>query len=426
MYKFLVTNDDGIESTGLKAVVKSLSRLGMVYVVAPAHQQSAKSMSLTFATPVTPQESELDGAEICHIIDGTPCDCVKWCIDRYKGMVDFDYVISGINLGYNLGTDQYYSGTVAAAREGALQGIHSIALSVEGHHSTNFEYICGMLSELLEMSRKLDGHTLLNVNTPDLPAWKVKGVKIVPGAPHEYGDIYHFSANEDGTYQMGVSYSEMDEKLENDFNAIAAGYATITPITAAIEDRAALRRLQGIAVEEPIFIFLDSQEELVEGLDDGGRWKNNITRWARCIDRLDMPALVAEQHGRGKTIKGIRKALDRIELVDRLEFNAMDNPDFTALLETGLSKRVYIAGLETHISVQMTGLELAARGYDVVIIEDCCAASSAENHRIAIENLRAAGCRLASFESAIMELLGGPKHQAFKSINAIISECEKR
>ena len=422
MYKFLVSNDDGINSIGLLTLAKSLSRLGEVYVVAPAEEQSGKSMSLTYLTSVNPLSAEVEGATEAHVIDGTPVDCVRWCLDYYKDKVDFDFVISGINLGSNIGTGHFYSGTVAAAREGALRGIHAIALSVDDYHAVNFTYICEMIPALLEMSKKLEPSTLLNVNTPNLPSWKVKGVKITGTAAHDYGDVYRFYPQDDGSYQMGGSISELDETLDNDYNALAAGYATITPLTPGNDDRAALRQLLGYATEEPICVFLDAQEKIAEGIRKRPRWEANITKWARAINRLDMPALISEQYGFGHTVDGVRDRLHRSECAERKGFNAMDCKDFVKLIGSGIMKRVYIAGLETHISVQMTALELAAQGYDVHIIEDCCASKTMEDHQVAIDNMRAAGCTIATCESALMEILGGSDHPAFKSIRAIINE----
>lgn len=422
MYKFLVSNDDGINSIGLLTLARSLSRLGEVYVVAPAEEQSGKSMSLTYLTSVNPLSAEVEGATEAHVIDGTPVDCVRWCLDYYKDKVEFDFVISGINLGSNIGTGHFYSGTVAAAREGALRGIRAIALSVDDYHADNFAYICEMIPELLEMSKKLEPSTLLNVNTPNLPTWKVKGVKITGAAPHDYGDIYRFYPQNDGSYQMGGSISELDESLDNDYNALAAGYATITPFTPGCEDRETLRRLQGFVTEDPICIFLDAQEKTVKDIRKSSRWETCITKWAKAVNRLDLPALISEQHGQGRTIDGVRDRLHRSECVERQVFNAMDSKDFAKLIASGMMKRVYIAGLETHISVQMTALELVARGYDVWIVEDCCAAKTSEDHQVAIDNLRAAGCTIATCETALMEILGGNDHPAYKSICAIIAE----
>lgn len=422
MYKFLVSNDDGINSIGLFALARSLSRLGEVYVVAPAEEQSGKSMSLTYLTSVNPLLADLEGATEAHVVDGTPVDCVRWCLDYYKDKVEFDFVISGINLGSNIGTGHFYSGTVAAAREGALRGIRSIALSVDDYYADHFAYICEMIPDLLKMSERLDPHTLLNVNVPNLPGWKVKGVRITGSAPHDYGDVYRFYPQDDGSYQMGGSVSELDDRLDNDYNALAAGYATITPFTPGGEDRAALRQLQGFVTEDPICIFLDAQHKIAREIHRKSRWESNITKWARAVDRLDMPALISEQHGFGHTIDGVRDRLHRSECVARQAFNAMDSKDFAELIGSGMMKRVYIAGLETHISVQMTALELVARGYDVWVVEDCCSSGSVEDHQVAIDNMRAAGCTIATCESALMEILGGSDHPAYRSICAIIRE----
>ena len=421
MYKFLVTNDDGYNAPGIHALAKSLSRLGEVYVVAPVEQQSAKSMALTFRTTVTATPVEIDGAREAFSLTGTPVDCVKWGLDYYDEM-KFDYVISGINSGYNHGSAQYYSGTVAAAREGALTQIHSLALSVESHEASHFEFICAMLPELLDMSRKLDPSTLLSVNAPNLPDWKIKGVRLVPGAAHDAGENYHFTDEGDGIYQMGARFAEADEAIESDYNLAKLGFATITPITADVSDVAALSRLKGFAVEDPIFIFLDAQEEIANGIRKTARWKYNIHKWARCINRLDMPALISEQHGLGETIEEIAGGLDRVEKVERREFNAMDSTDFVKLISTGANKSVYIAGLQTHVAIQMTALELVSRGYDVVVIENCCGAGTAEDHNVAIDNMRAAGCRIMTYEAAIMELLGSSSHQAYRSIMSILGE----
>lgn len=236
MYKFLVSNDDGINSEGLAALVKELDKYGTVYAVAPAEEQSGKSMALTYAVPITVEEAELEGAERAYVVSGTPVDCVKWALDYYRGKMDFDFVISGINLGVNSGPIHFYSGTVAAAREGSIQGVRSIALSLEGYHSKQFEYICSMIPDLLEMSLKIDPHTLLNVNAPDIHYSEVKGVRICKGAEPDYGECYHFAPNDDGTFQIAVTYNPIDPSLDDDVTALSLGYATITPISANICD----------------------------------------------------------------------------------------------------------------------------------------------------------------------------------------------
>ena len=156
MKRVLVTNDDGIQARGLTELVKALGKTCEVYAVAPAKQHSAKAMAITFLREVSVEKTEVEGAAEAYIVDGTPVDCVKWAL-RYFELRDikFDYLFSGINLGANVGIAAYYSGTIGAAREGALNRVRSLALSVGTHDSTHFEYICSLAPRLMEISDTL-------------------------------------------------------------------------------------------------------------------------------------------------------------------------------------------------------------------------------------------------------------------------------
>src|SRR5690606_17768279 len=123
----LLSNDDGVAARGLRTLREALLAIGDVVTVAPATEQSANSHSLTLSRPLRHREVE----EGVHSIDGTPADCIYVALYRERFLPRWpDLVVSGINHGYNLGTDVFYSGTVAAAREGALRGIPSIAFSL--------------------------------------------------------------------------------------------------------------------------------------------------------------------------------------------------------------------------------------------------------------------------------------------------------
>ena len=419
MYRVLVTNDDGIESIGLTKLVEELSKLAIVYVVAPATQQSGKSMSLTPNKVIVPEEVDMDGAEVAYAFDGTPTDCIKWGLGKFQGFVDFDYVISGINRGYNLSSAVFYSGTVGGAREGALSGIKSIALSVEHHETTEFDYICNILPQLFELSDQVGTGAFLNVNAPDIPAWKVAGVKIVEAAAHDYGDCYGFVSEGDG-YKLEPYYSEINENLENDYNLLTTGYVTVTPISIEMTDTVALHNLQGMVVEEPICVFMDAQNGVIEGMYKPNRWYRNILTWAKCANRLDLPVLITEQYGNGETILELKENLDNYELVNKVEFNAIKSRDFSMLAATSPDKTIYLAGLETHISIQQTALSLRDKGYKVIIVEDCCTAKTKQDHDIAIGNMRAAGCQITSFDALIMNILGSNMHEAYNSIKELM------
>lgn len=418
MFKVLVTNDDGYDSIGIERLVSALSEIAIVYVVAPATQQSAQSMSLTVRRPLHAEEIDMDGAEVAFKLDGTPADCVKWGLGRFQGIVNFDYVISGINRGYNLSSAIYYSGTVGAAREGALAGIKSIALSVEHHEATEFDYICSIIPQLIEMSDVIGPHSVLSVNAPDIPEYQVKGLKVVDCAPHFYGDHYLFTPTEDG-YQLGEYISELDKSLENDYNLLMDGYATVTPITVDLANKLALKKLQGYAAPSPVCIFMDAHMRKVPEMYKGNRWEKNISKWAKCVARLDMPSLITKEYGSGEVLYPVTEALTRAEQVDKVDFNAMNCKDFAMLMASVEEKRVFLAGLETHIGILQTARALREDGFEVTVLEDCCTAKTKQDHDIAIANLRAMGCNVTSYDAAVMEMLGSNIHHAYNSITGI-------
>ena len=164
MITIFVTNDDGIDSLGLRVLVEALAEHADVYVVAPKEQQSAKSHSITFLREVSVEEREMKGAVAARALDGTPVDCVKWGL----GMLDEegirpDFVFSGINMGYNTGLAAYYSGTIAAAREGAINDVRSIALSLGSHDAKFFDYLLGLLPRLMDMGQCNDAYSAIQV-----------------------------------------------------------------------------------------------------------------------------------------------------------------------------------------------------------------------------------------------------------------------
>ena len=190
-------------------------------------------------------ECEFEGAEKAYAVNGTPADCVKIGIAMLKEEgIRPDFVISGINLGFNSGLAVYYSGTLAAAREGALNGIRSIALSIGSHQATDFEYILKMLPMLFEMSSAIEPDVILNVNVPHLPAEDIKGYKIVEAAPYGYGVDFTFEKEDDDLYQMTGVPTSMGEDIRYDFDANEAHYASISPIPTSISDTESLEKLK--------------------------------------------------------------------------------------------------------------------------------------------------------------------------------------
>ena len=163
--RILVSNDDGYFAAGLTLLAEALRQLGEVTVVAPERDRSGASNSLTLDRPLTVRKAP-NGF---FFVNGTPTDCVHIAV---TGLLDFtpDVVVSGINLGANMGDDTIYSGTVAAAAEGFLLGIPSLALSLTSKEGTHFESAIGIALEMVERFRRVPfgEPVLFNVNVPDV------------------------------------------------------------------------------------------------------------------------------------------------------------------------------------------------------------------------------------------------------------------
>lgn len=448
--RILITNDDGIFAAGIRRLAAEASKYGEVYVAAPSEQQSAKSQSITFLRPVAIRETGVCGATEAYEVEGTPADCVKWAIPHFRELgIEFDYVFTGINLGSNVGLAAYYSGTISAAREGALNGVRSIAFSVATHDASEFDYICNLIPQLMEMSSSLSISTILSVNAPNLPAWETKGVRIAEVAPWEYGDKYAFRKVQDGLYQMeqvpsgdmasaarevrwfdapdaaadqvlGMA-AEREKALRYDYDCLHHGYAAITPLISHTSDTVALNRLNGLFPQaKPVTLLVDVQERNVTGLSGREQFADNITRFARCISRLDMPSIITEIYGLGDTLPAIRECAPKSEMVVRRELGTGGSYDFARKIDEAQAKSVMIAGAETHMSVLRTALDLREAGYEVTVIEDCCAARGGHDHKIAIETMRDVGCIITTMRAAVMQLVYRLNRPAAEAISAIL------
>src|SRR5438477_6800441 len=172
--RILLSNDDGYFAPGIAILAEALAGLGTVTVVAPERDRSGASNSLTLDRPLSVRKAP-NGF---YFVNGTPTDCVHIAV---TGLLDFtpDVVVSGVNFGANMGDDTIYSGTVAAATEGFLLGIPSVAVSLASKTASHFETATQFAIDLLERhARQSAGPWLLNVNVPDVPRHDVNGVKI--------------------------------------------------------------------------------------------------------------------------------------------------------------------------------------------------------------------------------------------------------
>ncbi len=227
----LVVNDDGIRSVGLRALVDALNQVGDVYVCAPENQRSGFSQAITIGRGLRVFPVEYPGAKGAYITSGTPADCTKAGLQFFaKDGVKMDIVYSGINLGSNLGMDTLYSGTVGAAIEAAMDGIHAVAVSADSHEATHFETACQLAVDVIPyVMEKITANTILNINVPDLPPEEIKGLRYTRLGARFYDDSYVLQEN--GAYRLTGEPDKIEEEHpDSDVRASMDGYATITPL----------------------------------------------------------------------------------------------------------------------------------------------------------------------------------------------------
>ncbi|MEZ4815179.1 MAG: 5'/3'-nucleotidase SurE [Bdellovibrionota bacterium] len=236
---FLLSNDDGVESQGLLALADELKKTAHVTVVAPEREQSTMGHALTLHKPVRLYHIRSEKNLDVYALSGTPADCV--CMGLRKVLKKRpDAIISGINRGLNLGNDVFYSGTVAAAREGALLKIPAIAASMDFHFEPGtdkkayFDEAATFLRELALKTVKegIPERSLLNVNFPNLPLSKVKGVKIARQGFRIYseGILERTDQRKKNYYWLGGEYEGFEPIKGLDCVAVDQGYISVTPL----------------------------------------------------------------------------------------------------------------------------------------------------------------------------------------------------
>ena len=237
--KILIANDDGIDSPGISALADAVKDLGQVVVVAPNRERSTSGHSLTLHKPL--RIAELGPGR--YATSGTPADCI------YIGMREIlkakpDLILSGINCGANLGTDIHYSGTVAAAREGALMNIKSYAFSLVdipkqeanlGRRPLDYAMGARFARDIVlkTMGMEFPSHTLLNVNIPNTDHHKILGVRVARQGFRYYANEVSKRQDPRGRdyYWIGGGYLGFEKLGNTDCDAVDAGYVAIVPIT---------------------------------------------------------------------------------------------------------------------------------------------------------------------------------------------------
>lgn len=230
--RILITNDDGINAKGINMLAKSLQNKHEIIVVAPDRQRSASSHSITLSTPLIVKEVKVENLNCrCFSVNGTPADCTKVAIEKLV-CHNVDLVISGINDGFNLGTDVLYSGTVSAAIEAAIMKTPSIAVSCKGDESS-FEIAIDYVNKIIESLdvKELRGDIVLNVNIPPVDKADVKGIKICKIGERNYKDVFIEIETTEEHISYGVKGTPEDlDEIGTDVYHIKEGYVTLTPL----------------------------------------------------------------------------------------------------------------------------------------------------------------------------------------------------
>jgi 5'-nucleotidase len=233
--RILISNDDGYRARGIIALRAALQGLGDLTVVAPDRNRSGASNSLTLEMPLRVEQSEPD----VYFVQGTPTDCVHLAI---SGLFPYepDMVVSGINDGSNLGDDVLYSGTVAAAMEGRFLGKTAVAVSLNtdglrGDATRHFEtgaHYARLIVELLQRA-PLERAVVLNVNVPNIPVADVKGIRTTRLGNRHRSEAVLRAEDPRGrpVYWVGPAGASQDAGPGTDFQAVAEGYVSLTPLT---------------------------------------------------------------------------------------------------------------------------------------------------------------------------------------------------
>jgi 5'-nucleotidase len=241
--KILLTNDDGIFAPGLAAIYRELVRIGDVTVVAPSDSQSGASHSITFAQPLVCNRVDINGLFTGFSVQGSPADCVKLAVMQlHEGPIDL--IVAGINNGANAGINVFYSGTVAAAMEGAFLKVPAVAMSLSREEHMDYERAAGYCLDTLGKLMPVKRGNVININIPELSKGEPKGVRVVPQSSKGFDEHYIRQKNEQGqtVFELAGGAHLFDEN-PTDTTSLAEGYITVTALVPDMTDHRKMHEL---------------------------------------------------------------------------------------------------------------------------------------------------------------------------------------
>ena len=245
--RILVTNDDGILAPGILALRRAVADLGEVTVVAPVAPQSAVGHGITLTDPIRVHRVLLGDGAVGHGVQGRPADCVKLALLELMPERP-DLVVSGVNLGANTGINVLYSGTVAAAVEGAFFGVPSVAVSIEDSDDADFDGAARITRRIIDqfLAHGPRASVLLNINVPDLAKGPPKGVKVCPQGMKGWREGWEKRTDPRGrTYYWMIGNLEPEAVgVDSDVASLADRYVTVTPLRFDLTDHSRMAEIR--------------------------------------------------------------------------------------------------------------------------------------------------------------------------------------
>ena len=250
--RILLTNDDGILAEGLIALYEELKGDFELSVVAPEIEMNAVGHAITLSNPLRVRRINRNGVFFGYGVSGTPADCVKIAVHEILQQRP-DIVLSGVNLGSNVGINLLYSGTVSAAMEGAFLGFPSIAISLNTKEDPDFSFAARFSRRIIGfvMENGLSVGTALNVNIPSIPEDQIKGISFTTQDLVRQRDEYEKRRDPRGNvYYWLAKETPVEESTSNtDLRALTENRITITPITFDLTDLKEIERLSSIGFD---------------------------------------------------------------------------------------------------------------------------------------------------------------------------------